>query len=74
MKCCPSNLLSPPPPPLPRVNKYTVYTYTVCKGEGRVWGHMRGGGLRQIKHPVANSPYKSIFLYDDILLGVYIVN
>jgi hypothetical protein len=24
------------PPPLPCVNKYTVYTYTVCKGDG-VW-------------------------------------
>ncbi len=31
------------------VNKYTVYTYTVCKGGG-VWGHMRGGGLRQLRH------------------------
>jgi hypothetical protein len=27
----------------------TVYAYTVCKGGG-VWGHRRGGGLRQKKH------------------------
>ncbi len=40
---------SHPPPPLPWVNKYTVYAYTVCKGGGGLWGHLRGGGLRQIK-------------------------
>ncbi len=33
-----------PPPPLPCVNKYTVYTYTVCSGEG-VYGVLE---LRQI--------------------------
>ncbi len=35
VKCCPSNLLvePPPPSPLPCVNKYTVYTYTVLGGE-----------------------------------------
>ncbi len=36
VNCCPSNFLSGstllPPSPLPCVNKYTVYTYTVCKG------------------------------------------
>jgi hypothetical protein len=42
------------PPPLPCVNKYTVYTYTVCKGGG-VWDHRRGG-LRQIKH-LPQSPF-----------------
>jgi hypothetical protein len=31
------------PPPLPCVNKYTVYTYTVCKGGA--YGVL---GLRQI--------------------------
>ncbi len=35
VNCCPSNLLSGstllPSPPLTCVNKYTVYTYTVCK-------------------------------------------
>ncbi len=36
-----------PPPPLPCVNKYTVYTYTVCNRG--IWGHGGGqGGLRQI--------------------------
>jgi hypothetical protein len=35
-------------PPLPCVNKYTVYTYTLCIGRGE-WGHRRGEGLRQIK-------------------------
>jgi hypothetical protein len=37
VNCCPSNLLSGstlPPPPLPCVNKYTVYTYTMCWGGG----------------------------------------
>jgi hypothetical protein len=29
---CPSNFLSGKLSPLPCVNKYTVYTYTVCKG------------------------------------------
>jgi hypothetical protein len=39
VNCCPYNLLygsTQPPSPLPCVNKYTVYTYTVCK---------RGGGM-----------------------------
>ncbi len=27
-----------PPPPLPCVNKYTVYTYTVCVGGGEGYG------------------------------------
>jgi hypothetical protein len=37
VNCRPSNLISGstlPHPPLPCVNKYTVYTYTVCKGGG----------------------------------------
>ncbi len=42
-KLLPSNLLSGHLSPLPCVNKYTLYTYTVCKGEG--YGVM---GLRQI--------------------------
>ncbi len=47
--CCPSNLLSGstlPPPSLPCVNKYTVYTYTIVKGGYGVIGG--GGGFRQI--------------------------
>ncbi len=47
VNCCPSNLLTgstSPPSPLPCVNKYTVYTYTMCKGGGR-YGVL---GLRQI--------------------------
>jgi hypothetical protein len=41
---CPSNPLPSclALPPLSCVNKYSVYTYTVCKGG--VWGHRRGGG------------------------------
>jgi hypothetical protein len=44
VKRCPSNLLPgySPPPPILCVNKYTIHTYTVCKGGG-VWGHRRGG-------------------------------
>ncbi len=45
VNCCPSNFLSGSTlPPLPCVNKYTVYTYTVGKGgppltpRGGVWG------------------------------------
>ncbi len=49
-----------PPPPLPGVNMYTVYTYTVCKGG--VWGHRRGGGLRHIKH-LPQSPFTGNFFY-----------
>ncbi len=30
-----------PSPPLPCVNKYTVYTYTVSKGGGRFWASDR---------------------------------
>ncbi len=35
-------------------------------GGGGVWGHRRGGGLKQIKTPAAKSLYKSIFLDNDI--------
>ncbi len=35
---CPSNLFSGSnPPPIPYVNMFTVYTYTVCKGGGVSW-------------------------------------
>ncbi len=37
VNCCPSNLLSAfnsSPSPLPSENKYTLYTYTMCKGYG----------------------------------------
>jgi hypothetical protein len=59
---CPSNLLSgylSRLPPLPFVNKYTIYTYTGCK-VGGVWGHRRGGALRQIE-PLPLSPYTGQF-------------
>ncbi len=51
MNCCPSNLSgsAPPPPPL-CVNKYTEYTYTVCKGG--VWG----SGIKTDKH-LPQSPF-----------------
>jgi hypothetical protein len=35
---CPFSMVSSPPFPH-CVKKYTVYTYTVCKGGGGVWGH-----------------------------------
>ncbi len=46
---------SAPPPPfsLPYVNKYTV------RGGG-VWGHRKGGGLRQMKH-LPQSPFTGKF-------------
>ncbi len=44
VQCCPSSFLHvgsrlPPPPPTFPINKYSVYTYTVCKGRG-----IGGGG------------------------------
>jgi hypothetical protein len=48
MSYWPSNLLSGYLSLLPCVNKHTVYTFTVYRGVVR--GHLRGGGLRQIKH------------------------
>jgi hypothetical protein len=47
---CPLTFSLVSSPPLPCVSKYTVHTYTMCKGWGGgwVWGHMRGVGLRQI--------------------------
>ncbi len=61
VNCCPSNILSVstlPPYPLPCVNKYTVYTYTMCVGGG-VWGY---GvlGLSQV-NTSRNSPFTSQF-------------
>ncbi len=52
---CHSNLLSGyllPPTPFPCVNKYTVYTYTVCKGGGE-YGVIGGRGPLTDKTPVA---------------------
>ncbi len=63
VKCCPSNLLSGSPLPLstlPCVNKYTVYTYAVCKG----WG---GGGYGVLGLRQKNTLYRSIVLDDNIL-------
>jgi hypothetical protein len=37
-------MVQPCPPPLPCVNKYNVYTYTVCKGG------VRGSGSPTDKH------------------------
>jgi hypothetical protein len=47
-----------PPPPLPDVNKYTVYTYCIQFVRGGVCSHRRKGrgGLRQIKH-LPQSPF-----------------
>jgi hypothetical protein len=53
----PSLWFHPTPPPLPCVNKYNLYTYTVCKGVL---------GLRQINNS-RKVFYMSIFLCDDIL-------
>jgi hypothetical protein len=49
-------------PPLPCVNKYAVYTYTVCKEGGGVWST----GPQTDKH-LPQSPFSGqIFLDDDI--------
>jgi hypothetical protein len=54
VNCCPSNLLSGstlPPPPLPCVNKFIVYIYTVCKeGGGGKGGVYMGFGPQSDKH------------------------
>jgi hypothetical protein len=42
------------------VNKYIVYTYTVCKGGGSM-GSQEGGGPQIDKTPAAKSLYRSIF-------------
>jgi hypothetical protein len=57
VNCCPSPLLSCSTlhPPIPCVNKYIVYTYTVYKGEG-VWG----SGPQTDKH-LPQSPSKVTF-------------
>jgi hypothetical protein len=58
MNRCTSNLLSGsilPPPPLPSVNKNTVYTYTVCKGGG-----VKGSGPQADKH-LPQSPFTGKF-------------
>ncbi len=60
VNCCPSNLLSgstPSPHPLPCVNKYTVYTYTVCNGGGGVGG----SGPQTEKHHLPQSPFTGKF-------------
>jgi hypothetical protein len=61
----PSNLLyGSPPPPLPSVNKNTVYTYTVCKGRG--YGFLEGRGPQTDKH-LPQSPFTGkLFLDNDI--------
>jgi hypothetical protein len=60
---CPSTfcLIRSPPPCLPCVNKYTVYTYTVCKGGGE-YGIIGVEGASDRSTPVAKSLYWSIFL------------
>ena len=64
VNCCPSPLFSGSTLPLPCVNKYTVYTYTVCKGGGLVWS----SGLRQIKTPAAKSFTGQFFYMTRFLL------
>jgi hypothetical protein len=53
-----------PPSPLPCVNKYTVYTYTACKGG--VCGQGRGRGTQTDKTPATKSIYRSMFLDNEI--------
>jgi hypothetical protein len=71
----PSLLFSSPPSPFPCANKYTVYTYKVCKG-GEGSGVL---GLRQIKKP-PQSPFTGqifhmttfcIAFYESYLSTVY---
>jgi hypothetical protein len=62
------NLLSGstlPPSPLPCVNKYTVYTYTVCFGGGGGMGYGILGPETDKYLP--QSSFTSNFLDDDIL-------
>ncbi len=51
-----------PPPPLHYVKKYTVYTYTVCKGRG-IWV----SGPQTDKH-LPQSPFTGQFFLDDDIL------
>ncbi len=62
VNCCPSPLLSGSTLPLPCVNKYTEYTYSVCKG-GRKYGVLR---LRQL-NTWRKVHLQVDFLDDDIL-------
>jgi hypothetical protein len=59
VNCCPSSLFYgstlPPPSPLPCANKYSVNTYTVCKGRG--WG----SGPQTDKH-LPQSPFTGHFI------------
>jgi hypothetical protein len=48
VNCCSSNLLSGSTMPLPCVNKYTVYTYTVCKGGCGVLGLRHINSCREV--------------------------
>jgi hypothetical protein len=48
---------------LPCVNKYTVYTYTMCKG--RSMGSKEGRGSQTDKTPAAKSLYRSIIFLDN---------
>ncbi len=52
------------PFPLPCSNKYTVHTYTMCKGGGGlgVWGHRRVGGLR-LNIYLPQSPFTGQFFF-----------
>jgi hypothetical protein len=50
------------------VNKYTVYTYTVCKGREGIFGHRRGGVLKQIKHLPQSPITGQFFLYGNLAL------
>jgi hypothetical protein len=66
---CPSNLLSgylSPTRPLPCVNKYTVYTYTVCG----IMGSNEGEGVSD-KTPPAKSLCRSIFFITSFGIAVY---
>jgi hypothetical protein len=57
----PFSQVQPPPPPLiPCLNKYTLYTYTVCKGGHRVLG------LRQIN--TCRKVHLHVNFFDDDIL------
>jgi hypothetical protein len=65
VNCCPYNLLTVQlPSPLSCVNKYTVYTNTVCVGGG---GVSTGFWLSDRWTSAAKSLYRLIFLDDNIL-------
>jgi hypothetical protein len=56
-------------PPRPCVNKYTVYTFTVCKGGRGLWG----SGSQTDKH-LPQSPFTGQFFKHFALASIYLIS